>query len=87
MLIALRIVVGEDEVPAIAAVLAPVGDDVAGLPDAVLGGMGQEEAAAAAVDADDLGFGCHPDQCARGRARRVGVAGVAGPGRGLVRGG
>ena len=55
------IVVREDEVPAVEAVLAAVGDDVAGQPLALLGGMGEEVTPAATVDADDCGLrGIHP---------------------------
>jgi len=48
---------GEDEVPAVAAVLAAVADDVTGVPRTALGRLGEQEAAPAAVDAHDLGFG------------------------------
>ena len=51
-----KIVVWEDEIPAVEAVLAAVGDDVAGKPLALLGGMGQEVTPAATVDTDDCGF-------------------------------
>ena len=49
---------GEHEVPAVEAVLAAVGDDVARIPDAVLARLGQEEGAPAAIDARDheVGF-------------------------------
>lgn len=50
------VLVGEDEVPTVATVLAPVGDDVAGEPDPVLAGVRQQVTAASAVDADDRGF-------------------------------
>jgi hypothetical protein len=48
------IVLGEHEIPSIEAVLAPVGDDLTLLPEPVLGFGGEEEAAAATVDAHDL---------------------------------
>src|SRR5918995_1524396 len=47
----------EDEVPAVEAVLAPVGDDVAGIPRAVLPRWRQQERAPSAVDARDLRVG------------------------------
>jgi len=50
------VVVGQHEVPAVAAVFAAVGDDVARQPLAVLTRLGQQVAAAAAVDADDRGL-------------------------------
>ena len=54
-------VLGQDEVPAVAAVLAAVGDDLARLPHAVLARLGEQVAAAAAVDADDDRLGLqHP---------------------------
>jgi hypothetical protein len=49
---------GQDEVPSVATVLAAVADDVAGIPDAVLCRMGEQETAATAVDTDDLRLGC-----------------------------
>ena len=49
------VVVFEDEIPAIEAILAPVRHHIAAQPDPVLAGRGQEKAAAATVDADDLG--------------------------------
>ncbi len=48
------VLVGHHEIPAVEAVLAAIGDDVAGFPDAVLGRVGEQEAPATAVDADDL---------------------------------
>ena len=53
----MAVVVLEHEVPAIEAVLAAVGDDVAGEPDAVLAWWGEQERSPAAVDAGDLGIG------------------------------
>ena len=50
------LVVGQHQVPAVAAVLAAVGDDVAGQPYAVFGRVGEQVAAATAVDAGDGGF-------------------------------
>ena len=47
---------GEDEVPAIPAVLAAVRHDVTRIPHAVLAGVGEQEAASAAINAHDLGF-------------------------------
>ena len=49
-------VVREDEVPAVAAVFAAVGDDVAGQPLAVFTRLRQQVTAATAVDAIDGGF-------------------------------
>ena len=48
------VVFGEDDVPAVEAVLAAVGHDLAFLPQRVLGFGGEEEAASTAVDAHDL---------------------------------
>jgi hypothetical protein len=50
-------VVGEDEVPAVEAVLAPVRDEVAGQPHPVLARRGEQEGAPATVDAGDLLLG------------------------------
>ena len=50
------VVVVEDEVPAVEAVLAAVGDDVARQPDAVLAGMGQQVTPSSAIDAHDRRF-------------------------------
>lgn len=52
-------VVRQHEVPTVAAVLAAVGDDVARQPLAVLARLGQQVAAAAAVDTGDRGLGLH----------------------------
>jgi hypothetical protein len=53
--------VGELEIPAVEAVGAAVGDDLARFPRAVLAGSGEEMRAAAAVDARDHGVGFqHP---------------------------
>jgi hypothetical protein len=51
------VVVGEDEVPPIETVDAPVGDDIAGFPPPVLTRRGQQVAASTAVDARDLRVG------------------------------
>ena len=48
--------VGEHEIPAIEAILAAIGDDVARLPAAVLRRIGQQVAAPTAVDAHDRGL-------------------------------
>ncbi len=49
-------VVGEHEVPAVEAVAAAVGDDVAGQPAALVGRVGEQVAVSPAVDADDGRF-------------------------------
>lgn len=59
---------GQFDVPAVAAVSAAVGDDVAGEPQCVFARWGEEVAWAAAVDADDL-FG-------RGTGEWIGDVGV-----------
>ena len=48
--------VGQHQIPAVAAVFAAVGNDVAGQPDAVLGGVREQVATAPAIDAGDGGF-------------------------------
>ena len=53
---AVFVVVGQHQIPAVAAVFAAVGNDVAGQPDAVLGGMREQVATAPAIDAGDGGF-------------------------------
>ena len=55
--VALDLVVIEHEVPAVEAVLASVGDDVAREPDAVLARRREQERSTAAVDAGDLRIG------------------------------
>ena len=52
------VLVRHHQVPAVEAVLAPIRDHVTRLPDPVLGRVRQQEAAAAAVDAGDLGRRC-----------------------------
>ena len=65
---ACAVVVFHDEVPSVEAVLAAVGDDVAVHPQAVLAWGSEEECAAAAVDAGDLGVGFeHGQSMARPR--------------------
>jgi hypothetical protein len=51
------LLVGEDEVPPVEAVLAAVGDDVAGQPHVVLTWWCEQERPAATVDAHDLLLG------------------------------
>ena len=53
---AVFVFVRQDQVPSVAAVFAAVGDDVAGEPDAVFGGVRQQVAPSAAIDTDDGGF-------------------------------
>ena len=55
---------GQFDVPAVAAVSAAIGDDVADEPLAVLAGWSEQVARAAAVDADDL-FCRRLGQCAQ----------------------
>jgi hypothetical protein len=55
------VIVGEDEIPPVETVDAPVGDDIAGFPPPVLTRRGQQVAASTAVDARDLRVGLeHP---------------------------
>ena len=51
------VIVGHHEIPPVEAVLAAVGNDVAGKPFAVFTGHREEVAASATVDADDGRFG------------------------------
>jgi 16S rRNA (guanine966-N2)-methyltransferase len=48
------VVLGEFEIPAIEAVLAAIRHELACLPEAIFGRLGQQEATAATVDTDDL---------------------------------
>ena len=50
------VLVGQDQVPAVAAVLAAVRHEITGQPDAVLPRWGQEMATATAIDTNDGGF-------------------------------
>ncbi|MFM2072286.1 MAG: hypothetical protein RLZZ623_2549, partial [Actinomycetota bacterium] len=52
----LTFIVGQHEIPPVAAVFASVGHDVAGFPPAILGRMAQEVTTPTAVDAHDRGF-------------------------------
>jgi hypothetical protein len=52
--VAIEVVVFQHEVPAIETVFAPVREDVARFPPTVFAGLGEEERAAAAIDAGDL---------------------------------
>ena len=60
------LLVGQDQIPAVEAILASVGHDVARKPRAVLARMRDEETPTAAVDADDLGLGFHEISLPRG---------------------
>jgi len=60
------VLVGHHEVPPVETVLAAVGNDVARFPNAVLAGMGEQEASTTTVDARDLGSRCeHANKSAR----------------------
>ncbi len=50
----------KNEIPSVAAILAPVGDDVAWEPPSIFAGMGDEKAPSTAIDTHDLEFGFHP---------------------------
>lgn len=55
------VIVGQYEIPPVETVDAPVGDDIAGFPPAVLTRRGQQVAPSTAVDARDLRVGLeHP---------------------------
>ena len=49
--------VGENEIPAISTVLAPIRHDVTGIPPAIFAWVGDEKTASTTVDADDFLLG------------------------------
>jgi hypothetical protein len=52
--VAIEVVVFQHEVPSIETVFAPVGEDVTCFPPTVFARLGEQECAAAAIDAGDL---------------------------------